>query len=53
MTDATAERRPGEERRAHDLYDDDLVEDARVVRPYALTRGRTRSLSCARASSRR
>lgn len=44
MTDATAERGPGEERRAHDLYDDDdLVEDARVVRPYALTRGRTRS----------
>ena len=29
-------------RRAHDLYDDDAVEDARVVRPYALTRGRTR-----------
>ena len=26
----------------HDLYEDDLVEDARVVRPYALTRGRTR-----------
>ncbi len=30
---------------AHDLYDDDLVEDARVVRPYALTRGRTRGRS--------
>jgi hypothetical protein len=32
---------------AHDLYDDDLhegesAEEARVVRPYALTRGRTR-----------
>jgi hypothetical protein len=33
----------GGERRAHDLYDEDVVEDARVVRPYALTRGRTRS----------
>ena len=43
MTDPTAEHGPGEERRAHDLYDDDVVEDARVVRPYALTRGRTRS----------
>jgi hypothetical protein len=26
----------------HDLYDEEVVEDARVVRPYALTRGRTR-----------
>jgi hypothetical protein len=26
----------------HDLYDEEAVEDARVVRPYALTRGRTR-----------
>lgn len=26
----------------HDLYSEDVVEDARVVRPYALTRGRTR-----------
>lgn len=26
----------------HDLYGEDAVEDARVVRPYALTRGRTR-----------
>lgn len=26
----------------HDLYDEESVEDARVVRPYALTRGRTR-----------
>ena len=26
----------------HDLYDEEMVEDARVVRPYALTRGRTR-----------
>ena len=33
----------GERRHAHDLYDEELVEDARVVRPYALTRGRTRS----------
>jgi hypothetical protein len=39
MTDQTAD---GEVRRAHDLYDEDVVEDARVVRPYALTRGRTR-----------
>lgn len=38
MTDDTAD-----ERRAHDLYDDEVVEEARVVRPYALTRGRTRS----------
>lgn len=28
---------------AHDLYEDEAFEDARVVRPYALTRGRTRS----------
>jgi hypothetical protein len=27
---------------AHDLYEDESVEEARVVRPYALTRGRTR-----------
>ena len=26
----------------HDLYDEEAVEGARVVRPYALTRGRTR-----------
>jgi hypothetical protein len=26
----------------HDLYDEETVEEARVVRPYALTRGRTR-----------
>ena len=39
MTDETAD---GPERRAHDLYDGDAVEDSRVVRPYALTRGRTR-----------
>jgi len=26
----------------HDLYDEESVEEARVVRPYALTRGRTR-----------
>jgi hypothetical protein len=39
MTDQTAD---GGVRRAHDLYDEDVVEDARVVRPYALTRGRTR-----------
>jgi len=33
-----------QERRAHahDLYEDESVEEARVVRPYALTRGRTR-----------
>jgi hypothetical protein len=31
-----------EKRHAHDLYDDEMVEDARTVRPYALTRGRTR-----------
>jgi hypothetical protein len=37
MSDETADRR-----RAHDLYDDEVVEEARVVRPYALTRGRTR-----------
>jgi len=28
---------------SHDLFEDESVEDARVVRPYALTRGRTRS----------
>ncbi len=27
---------------SHDLFEDQSVEDARVVRPYALTRGRTR-----------
>lgn len=27
---------------SHDLFEDESVEDARVVRPYALTRGRTR-----------
>lgn len=32
-----------DERRAHDLYDDEVVDEARLVRPYALTRGRTRS----------
>jgi hypothetical protein len=26
----------------HDLYEEEMVEEARVVRPYALTRGRTR-----------
>jgi hypothetical protein len=26
----------------HDLYDEETVEEARLVRPYALTRGRTR-----------
>ena len=26
----------------HDLYEEETVEEARVVRPYALTRGRTR-----------
>ena len=31
-----------EKRHDHDLYDEEMVEDARVVRPYALTRGRTR-----------
>ena len=31
-----------DERRAHDLYDDEVVDEARLVRPYALTRGRTR-----------
>jgi hypothetical protein len=37
MSDESADRR-----HAHDLYDDEAVEDARVVRPYALTKGRTR-----------
>jgi hypothetical protein len=37
---ATPEPRAGF---AHDLYEDESVEEARVVRPYALTRGRTRS----------
>jgi hypothetical protein len=32
-----------DERRAHDLYDDEAVDEARTVRPYALTRGRTRA----------
>ena len=27
---------------SHELFEDESVEDARVVRPYALTRGRTR-----------
>ena len=27
----------------HDLYDDEVVEESRTVRPYALTRGRTRA----------
>lgn len=31
-------------RRAHDLYDDAEYEEARVVRPYALTGGRTRAV---------
>jgi Protein of unknown function (DUF742) len=43
MTDQSAERDPQDPRRAHDLYDEDVVEEARTVRPYALTRGRTRS----------
>ena len=34
------EREP--RRFGHDLYDEEAVEEARVVRPYALTRGRTR-----------
>ena len=38
MSDPTADR----ERHAHDLYDDEVEDEARVVRPYALTRGRTR-----------
>ncbi len=41
MPDDTAAE-PGAQRHAHDLYDDDSVEEARTVRPYALTRGRTR-----------
>ena len=32
-----------DERHVHDLYDDEVVEEARTVRPYALTKGRTRS----------
>jgi len=32
-----------EPRHAHDLYDHEVVEEARTVRPYALTRGRTRA----------
>jgi hypothetical protein len=32
-----------DERHAHDLYDDEVVEESRTVRPYALTRGRTRA----------
>lgn len=39
MSDDTS----ADERRAHDLYDDEVVDEARLVRPYALTRGRTRS----------
>ena len=27
---------------AHDLYDEEMVDESRTVRPYALTRGRTR-----------
>jgi len=30
-------------RHVHDLYDDEVVEESRTVRPYALTRGRTRA----------
>lgn len=41
-TDATAPPEPTVGS-AHDLYEDESVEDARVVRPYALTRGRTRT----------
>ena len=33
---------PEPRRYDHDLYDEEAVEEARVVRPYALTRGRTR-----------
>jgi hypothetical protein len=33
---------PDRRSHAHDLYEDESVEEARVVRPYALTRGRTR-----------
>ena len=45
MSDHTAEEDPRAMRRsfAHDLYDEEVVEDSRTVRPYALTRGRTRS----------
>jgi hypothetical protein len=32
-----------DERHVHDLYDDEVVEESRTVRPYALTRGRTRA----------
>ncbi len=39
MTDDTA----ADGRHPHDLYDDEVDDEARVVRPYALTRGRTRS----------
>lgn len=39
--DTTAEDRPV--RRAHDLYENETTDDARSVRPYALTRGRTRA----------
>ena len=39
MTDDTT----ADERRSHDLYDDEVVEEARTVRPYALTGGRTRA----------
>lgn len=44
MTDLSAERDASDPRRAHDLYEADGVEEARTVRPYALTRGRTRSV---------
>jgi hypothetical protein len=39
MTDDTN----ADERHVHDLYDDEVVDEARTVRPYALTRGRTRA----------
>jgi hypothetical protein len=37
---APAEERPP---RAHDLYDDEVVDESRLVRPYAVTGGRTRA----------
>ncbi|MGH8892726.1 MAG: DUF742 domain-containing protein [Actinomycetes bacterium] len=40
MPDHISDDAPG--RHDHHLYGEELVEDARVVRPYALTRGRTR-----------
>src|SRR3954451_10105440 len=39
MTDDSTADEP----HAPDLYDDEVVEESRTVRPYALTRGRTRA----------